>query len=83
MPYVVHSWSNWLFILACSGLHVPRAHIGVDRVVLLTEGILMTQGFFPKITLPTRFSDLNGTLIDNVICDPSVQNQSHVAENIN
>ena len=29
---------------------------------------LMTQGFFPKITLPTRFSDLNGTLIDNVIC---------------
>ena len=29
---------------------------------------LMTQGFFPKITLPTRFSDLNCTLIDNVIC---------------
>ena len=29
---------------------------------------IMTQGFFPKITLPTRFSDLNGTLIDNVLC---------------
>ena len=29
---------------------------------------MMTHGFFPKITLPTRFSDLNGTLIDNVIC---------------
>ena len=28
---------------------------------------LMTQGFSPKITLPTRFSDLNGTLIDNVM----------------
>ena len=29
---------------------------------------IMTQGFSPKITLPTRFSDLNGTLIDNVLC---------------
>ena len=29
---------------------------------------IMTQGFFPKITLPTRFSDLNCTLIDNVLC---------------
>ena len=28
----------------------------------------MTQGFFPKITFPTRFSDMNGTLIDNVLC---------------
>ena len=35
----MHSWSNRLFTLACSGLHVPQAHIGVDRVVLLTEGI--------------------------------------------
>ena len=24
--------------------------------------------FFPKITLPTRFSDLNCTLIDNLLC---------------
>ena len=24
--------------------------------------------FFPKITFPTRFSDLNGTLIDNLFC---------------
>ena len=22
---------------------------------------IMTQGFFPKITFPTRFSDMNGT----------------------
>ena len=24
--------------------------------------------FFPKITFPTRFSSLNGTLIDNLLC---------------
>ena len=35
----MHSWSNGLFTLAGSGLHVPQAHIGVYRVVLLTEGI--------------------------------------------
>ena len=29
---------------------------------------ITSLGFFPKITLPTRFSDLNGTLIDNFIC---------------
>ena len=28
---------------ACSGLHVPLAHIGVDRVVLLTEGITWSR----------------------------------------
>ena len=32
---------------------------------------IMTQGFPPKITLPTRFSDLNGTFTDNVLCRPS------------
>ena len=29
---------------------------------------IMTQVFSPKITLPTRFSEMNGTLIDNVLC---------------
>jgi len=27
--------------------------------------------FFPKITFPTRFSSLNGTLIDNLFCKSS------------
>ena len=29
---------------------------------------LTEHSFFPKITLPTRFSNLNGTLIDNISC---------------
>ena len=30
--------------------------------------MVMSYGFFPKITLPTRLSDRNGTLIDNFLC---------------
>ena len=36
--------------------------------------------------VPTREADLSsykGPIIVLIICDPSVQNQSHVAENIN
>ena len=29
---------------------------------------LTEHSFFPKITLPTRFSNLNGPLIDNFFC---------------
>ena len=40
--------------------HKPKTKDYLDSI--------MTQGFFPKITLPTRFSEMNGTLIDNVLC---------------
>ncbi len=30
--------------------------------------MMISQGFFPKITLPTRFSENKGTLIDNFYC---------------
>ena len=29
---------------------------------------LVAQSFFPQITLPTRFSDQNCTIIDNILC---------------
>ena len=29
---------------------------------------MVSHSFFPKITLPTRFSDKNGTFIDNIFC---------------
>ena len=39
---------------------------------------IITQSFIPKITLPTRFSYLRCTLIDNVICklSPVIQDSS-------
>ena len=40
--------------------HKPKTKDYLDSI--------MTQGFPPKITLPTRFSEMNGTLIDNVLC---------------
>ena len=42
----------------------------VEQIPIIRDYLdtIMTQGFFPTITLPTRFSDLNGTLIDNVLC---------------
>ena len=30
--------------------------------------MICSESFFPKITLPTRFSLRNGTLIDNIFC---------------
>lgn len=30
--------------------------------------MISAQGFFPRITLPTRFSEHRGTLIDNFLC---------------
>ena len=42
---------------------------------------IMIQGFFPKITLPTRFSEMNGTLIDNVVCrlsNTSINNDASI-----
>ena len=35
--------------------------------------------FFPKITLPTRFSDQNGTLIDNFLCKYTAVSQHTTA----
>ena len=32
---------------------------------------MCSKSFFPKITLPTRFSFRNGTLIDNIFCKTS------------
>ena len=30
--------------------------------------MMIAQGYFPKLTLPTRFSEKRGTLIDNIFC---------------
>ena len=30
--------------------------------------MVISHGFFPKITLPTRLSERSGTLIDNILC---------------
>ncbi len=30
--------------------------------------LLISHGFYPKITLPTRLSKKHGTLIDNLFC---------------
>ena len=32
---------------------------------------ITSHGFFPKITLPSRFSEYHGTLIDNLLCNLS------------
>ena len=40
--------------------HKPKTKEYLDAI--------MTQGFSPKLTLPSRFSEMNGTLIDNVLC---------------
>ena len=39
--------------------HKPKTKEYLDSI--------MTQGF-PQVTPPTRFSEMNGTLIDNVLC---------------
>ena len=38
----------------------------------------MSRGLYPKLTLPTRFSKNNGTLIDQIFCkfSPNTQNSS-------
>ena len=43
--------------------------------------MVMTYGFFPKITLSTRLSDRNGTLIDNFLCI-FIHNFSHISAGI-
>ena len=40
--------------------HKPKTNEYLDYI--------MTQCAPPPITLPTRFSEMNGTLIDNVLC---------------
>ena len=39
----------------------------------------VTKGFYPKLTLPTRFSKKRGTLIDQIFCKPSNANQKTCA----
>ena len=43
--------------------------------------MVMTYGFFPKITISTRLSDRNGTLIDNFLCI-FIHNFSHISAGI-
>ena len=40
---------------------------------------MVSNGFFPKITLPTRFSNRNGTLIDNFFCKISKSTLSAIS----
>ncbi len=44
-------------------LKINECQIFVDFFDTLTE-----NSFYPKITLPTRFSNKHGTLIDNLFC---------------
>ena len=42
---------------------------------------IMAQGFSPKITFPPRCSDMNGTLIDNLLCrlsNTSIKNDAGI-----
>ena len=52
---------------ACS-----RTSIARTRQAALTHNVrgkeLTENSFYPKITLPTRFSNKHGTLIDNFMC---------------
>ena len=38
--------------------------------------LLISHGFIPKITLPTRLSEKSGTLIDNFLCKSYIRRYS-------
>lgn len=43
--------------------------------------MLISNGYIPKIVMPTRFSQFNGTLLDNILCKIS-QNFSNITAGI-
>ena len=38
------------------------------KTKILLNSLIISQSFYPKITLPTRFSDQSASLIDNFFC---------------
>ena len=50
--------------------------VGENAAIADFMGVLRSNSFVPKITIPTRFSERRATLIDNIFCKLS-NNYSH------
>lgn len=52
----------------CGDYNIDLLKINDKEVIEEFFDMMCTHSCFPKITFPTRFSNKNGTLIDNVFC---------------
>ena len=55
-------------IIITGDFNINLLKINVRPIFSDFYDILTTNGFLPKITLPTRFTETSGTLIDNFFC---------------
>ena len=55
----------------------PQTFICAQIIPIMFFDIVMSSGFHPKITLPTRITDTSNTLIDNILTN--VYDDKHVS----
>ena len=54
--------------IICGDFNINLLKINEKETICDFFEMICSKSFFPKITLPTRFSLRNGTLIDNIFC---------------
>ncbi len=55
-------------VLITGDFNIDLLELAEKPIVAEYFDTLLNESFYPKITLPTRFSNKHGTLIDNVFC---------------
>ena len=62
-----HDYNNYEIFL-CGDYNINLLKINENEINADFLEMLTSHSFFPKITLPTRFSRMNASLIDNIYC---------------
>ena len=55
-------------IVICGDFNLDLLRVGENAAIADFMGVLRSNSFVPKITIPTRFSERRATLIDNIFC---------------
>lgn len=67
-PHLSHYGSNNTDVLIAGDYNINLLKVNEKSVISEYFDMVTSHSFYPKITLPTRFSNNHGTLIDNILC---------------
>ena len=68
-------------VIICGDFDIDLLKSNSKPIINEYMDMVMSYGFFPKMTLPTRLSNRNGTLIGNFLCKLT-HNFSHISAGI-
>ncbi len=67
-PHLLRLGSNNTDVIFTGDYNINLLDINDKQVISEYFDMITSHSFYPKITLPTRLSNSNGTLIDNILC---------------